>query len=213
MKTDELIGLLATDTAPVPRQVGERRLVVALGAGVLLGVAWVLAQFGLRGDLAQVAGTAPFALKVAMPLAVAALGAAAVFRLGHPGMRLGALGVGLGLPVLLLWLWAVWVWAGADPTQRDSLLWGSTWRVCSSNVAITALPMLALALWYLRGLAPTRPGWAGAAAGWLAGGVGAAAYALHCPEMDAPFLAVWYVLGMLVPTALGALIGSRVLRW
>ena len=46
--------------------------------------------------------------------------------------------------------------------------------------------------------------WAGAAAGWLAGGVGAAAYALHCPEMDAPFLAVWYVLGMCVPTALGA---------
>ena len=107
-------------------------------------------------------------------------------------------------PVLLLWAWAVWVWAGAEPAQRSDLLWGSTWRVCSSNVAITALPMLALALWYLRGLAPTRPGWAGAAAGWLAGGVGAAAYALHCPEMDAPFLAVWYVLGMCVPTALGA---------
>ncbi len=213
MKTDELIGLLAADTAPVQRHVGERRLAVALGAGVLLGVAWVLAQFGLRADLAQVAGTAPFAIKVAMPLAVAVLGAAAVFRLGHPGMRLGALRTGLGLPVLLLWAWAVWVWAGAEPAQRSDLLWGSTWRVCSFNVAMTALPMLALALWHLRGLAPTRPGWAGAAAGWLAGGVGAAAYALHCPEMDAPFLAVWYVLGMLVPTALGALVGPRVLRW
>ena len=213
MKTDDLIGLLAADTAPVQRHVGERRLAVALGAGVLLGVAWVLAQFGLRADLAQVAGTAPFAIKVAMPLAVAVLGALAVFRLGHPGMRLGALRTGLGLPVLLLWAWAVWVWAGAEPAQRSDLLWGSTWRVCSFNVAMTALPMLALALWYLRGLAPTRPGWAGATAGWLAGGVGAAAYALHCPEMDAPFLAVWYVLGMLVPTALGALVGPRVLRW
>lgn len=213
MKTDELIGLLAADTTPVPRHEGERRLAVALGAGVVLGVAWVLAQFGLRADLAQVAGTAPFAIKVAMPLAVAVLGALAVFRLGHPGMRLGALGAGLVLPVLLLWVWAVWVWTGAEPAQRSSLLWGSTWRVCSFNVAMTALPMLALALWYLRGVAPTRPAWAGAAAGWLAGGVGAAAYALHCPEMDAPFLAVWYVIGMLVPTALGGLMGHRWLRW
>ncbi|MGH7340450.1 MAG: NrsF family protein, partial [Candidatus Rokuibacteriota bacterium] len=29
----------------------------------------------------------------------------------------------------------------------------------------------------------------------------------------APFLATWYVLGMLVPTALGAILGPLVLRW
>ncbi|MDP3521721.1 MAG: DUF1109 domain-containing protein [Hydrogenophaga sp.] len=213
MKTDDLIGLLAADTAPVPRHVGERRLALALGGGGLAALAWVLLVYGLRTDLAQVAGTLPFVIKLAMPLAVAVLGAAAVFRLGHPGMRLGTLGRLLGLPVLLLWVWAVWVWSGAEPTQRDTLLWGDTWRVCSINVALTALPVLALALWYLRGLAPTNPAWAGAAAGWLAGGVGAAAYALHCPEMDAPFLAVWYVIGMLVPTALGAIAGPRLLRW
>lgn len=213
MKTNELIGLLAADTAPVPRHAGEHRLALALGGGVLLAVVWVQMKFGLRSDLAQVAGTAAFVVKVATPLAVAVLGAAGVFRLGHPGMRLGRLGAWLAAPVLLLWLWAVLVWAGADPVQRGPLLWGYTWRVCSVNVALTALPMLALALWYLRGMAPTRPMWAGAAAGWLAGGVGAAAYALYCPEMDAPFLAVWYVLGMLVPTALGALAGPRLLRW
>jgi hypothetical protein len=213
MKTEDLIGLLAADTAPVRRHAGEQRLALALGGGVLAAVAWVLLVYGLRTDLAQVAGSVPFVLKVAMPLAVAVLGAVAVFRLGHPGMRLGGLRLGLVLPVLLLWLWALWVWSGAAPAQRDTLLWGDTWRVCSLNVALTALPVLALALWCLRGLAPTRPAWAGAAAGWLAGGVGAAAYALHCPEMDAPFLAVWYVLGMLVPTALGAVAGQRLLRW
>jgi hypothetical protein len=213
MKTDDLIDLLTADTTPVPRHVGEQRLALTLGGGALLALAWVLGSYGLRADLAQVAGTLPFVIKVAMPLAVAVLGAAAVFRLGHPGMRLGTLGGLLGLPVVLLWGWALLVWSGAEPTQRDTLLWGDTWRVCSINVALTALPVLALAFWYLRGLAPTRPAWAGAAAGWLAGGVGAAAYALHCPEMDAPFLAVWYVLGMLVPTALGALAGPRLLRW
>ena len=43
--------------------------------------------------------------------------------------------------------------------------------------------------------------------------LGALAYALHCPEMAAPFLAVWYLAGMSVPTLAGAWLGPRVLRW
>jgi hypothetical protein len=67
--------------------------------------------------------------------------------------------------------------------------------------------------WALRGLAPTRPVLTGAAAGWLAGAMAAMVYSLHCPEMEAPFLAVWYVLGMLASAGLGALAGTRLLRW
>ncbi len=213
MKTDELIGLLAADASPVPAHQGEQRLAAAVAAGAVLALLWVLTVLGPRADLAAVATSAPFIAKVGMPLMVAVAGGLAVFRLAHPGMRLGALGVWALLPVLLLWTVAVSVWVGTAPGERAALLWGQTWRVCSLNVALTALPVLLLAFWYLRGMAPTRPGWAGAAAGWLAGGVGAAAYAVHCPEMDAPFLAVWYVLGMAVPTLLGALAGLRWLRW
>jgi hypothetical protein len=36
---------------------------------------------------------------------------------------------------------------------------------------------------------------------------------VHCPEMAAPFLGFWYILGMLIPTAVGALLGNRLLRW
>ena len=68
-------------------------------------------------------------------------------------------------------------------------------------------------LWALRGAAPTRLAWAGAGAGLLAGALGALAYALHCPEMAAPFLAVWYLAGMALPTLAGAWLGPRVLRW
>lgn len=213
MNTDELIGLLAADTTPVPARAGERRLVAAVAGGAVLALLWVLTTLGPRADLAAVATSAPFAAKLGVPLMVAVAGGLAVFRLAHPGMRLGPLLVWAALPVLLLWTVAVWVWIGTAAGDRAALLWGQTWRVCSFNVAVTALPVLVLALWYLRGMAPTRPGWAGAAAGWLAGGVGAAAYALHCPEMDAPFLAVWYVLGMAVPTVLGAVAGRRWLRW
>ena len=47
----------------------------------------------------------------------------------------------------------------------------------------------------------------------MAGGAGAAVYALHCPELAAPFLAVWYVAGIALPVLVGAAIGPRLLRW
>jgi hypothetical protein len=39
------------------------------------------------------------------------------------------------------------------------------------------------------------------------------AYALYCPEMAAPFVAIWYLLGMLIPAAAGAVLGPLLLRW
>ena len=47
----------------------------------------------------------------------------------------------------------------------------------------------------------------------IAAVVATAVYALHCPEMAAPFLATWYLAGMLIPTVAGALLGPRLLRW
>jgi hypothetical protein len=38
-------------------------------------------------------------------------------------------------------------------------------------------------------------------------------YALHCPEVEAPFLAVWYVGGMALPVLAGAALAHRLLRW
>ena len=45
------------------------------------------------------------------------------------------------------------------------------------------------------------------------GAVAALAYALYCDEMQAPFLAIWYVLGMGIPAAVGWVVGPRLLRW
>jgi hypothetical protein len=49
--------------------------------------------------------------------------------------------------------------------------------------------------------------------GLLAGAAGATVYAIHCPELAAPFLGTWYVIGIAIPTVLGSLLGPRVLRW
>ena len=144
-------------------------------------------------------------------LALAAL--IATERLARPGMRLGLVWAALAAPVLVLWLVAAVVLINAAPEQRAYLILGETWKSCPFNIALIALPLLAATLWAMKGLAPTRLALAGASAGLLAGALSALVYALHCPESTAPFLAIWYVLGIAIPTLAGALSGPRVLRW
>ena len=115
--------------------------------------------------------------------------------------------------VLVMRLLAASVLMGADPPQRAQLFFGETWTSCPLLVALLSAPVFVASFWAMRGLAPTRLGLAGAAAGLLSGAIGALVYCLHCPEMAAPFLGLWYLIGMLIPTALGALIGPRLLRW
>ena len=62
-------------------------------------------------------------------------------------------------------------------------------------------------------MAPTHLRRAGALAGFASGASAALVYALHCPELAAPFIGTWYVLGMLIPTLAGALLGERLFRW
>jgi len=93
------------------------------------------------------------------------------------------------------------------------LVLGHSSRVCAYLVTVTALPTLAAIFWALRQLAPTRLALAGAGAGLFAGAVGAFVYSFHCTEGAAPFIAIWYTLGIAVVTALGAALGPRLLRW
>jgi hypothetical protein len=65
----------------------------------------------------------------------------------------------------------------------------------------------------MRQLAPTRPILAGGCAGLLAGAAGAWVYAFHCNESAAPFMAIWYTLGIAAAGLLGAATGRWVLRW
>jgi hypothetical protein len=103
--------------------------------------------------------------------------------------------------------------AQAPPEAHHALLMGHSAMFCPWRILVIGLPVLAGAVWAVRGLAPTRLGLAGLFAGAAAGGIGAAIYAIACNETSAPFLAIWYTLGIVILTALGALTGSRLLRW
>ena len=213
MKTDDLVAMLATGAAPAPRRAAGRRLALAVLAGVPLSFAILLAEYGVRRDLVQAMFWPMFWVKVLFPLCIAAAAFVTVQRLARPGVRVRRAWIGMALPVLAVWVMAAVAWFNASAQDRMPLLMGESWRVCALSIGLMALPVFAAAMLALKSLAPTRPALAGAAAGGLAGGVGAAVYALHCMELTAPFLAVWYVSGIAVPVVLGALLGPRLLRW
>ena len=76
-----------------------------------------------------------------------------------------------------------------------------------------AAPIIPFVPIHQAGLGASVVAGATGAAGRLAGGVGALVYTLHCPELEAPFLGVWYVIGMAIPAVIGAALGPRLLRW
>ncbi len=213
MKTDDLVTLLAAQAQPVPRNAATHQLGLALAAALPLSVAIMAWFYGPRPGLLDSLGGAMAWIKILLPASIGAAAFVAVQRLARPGVRVRGAWAGMLAPLLVLWAMGLVVWLGAAPEARPALLWGSTWRTCVFNITLISAPLFVAAFVALRGLAPTRPALAGAAAGALASGVGAAVYALHCPELGAPFLAVWYVLGMAVPVALGAWLGPRLLRW
>lgn len=213
MKTDELVNLRAAGVVPEPGNTVKRRVAVALRWGVPGAVLLLILMLGIRTDLAQAGSEFMFWIKQAFAAGLAPAGLVAAERLARPGMRLGFVWAARALPVLAVWLIAAVVLVNAAPAQRTDLVLGVTWKTCPLNIALISLPLFAATLWAMKGLAPTRLALAGASAGLLAGALAPLVYALHCPESTAPFLAVWYVLGIAIPTLAGAVLGPRVLRW
>ena len=213
MKTEDLIAALAAGVEPVDPRAPRRRLLLAALAGATLALPLMIVLLGFNPLLAQAAQTPMFWIKLAF-VAIAAVAAFALLRrLATPGARLRRSAIALALPFVVLWLLAATVLAATAASDRLPLVLGSTWSACPLNIALLSAPAFALTLWALRTLAPTRLPLAGAVAGVLAGSLGSTVYTLHCPEMAAPFIGVWYVLGMLLPAVAGALLGRFVLRW
>jgi hypothetical protein len=213
MDTDRLVAMLARDAEPVARGASGRRFAAALLAGGVAAVVLMLALLGLRPDLREAVDDAMFWVKLGVPTLLLVSGFAACTRLGQPGSRLGSAAAVLLLPIAAIWLLAALALASAPPSARVALVLGDSSAACVVSIAMLAAPTFIAAFWAMKGLAPTRPALAGAFSGLLAGAAGALVYALHCPEMAAPFIATWYLLGIAGPAIVGALLGPALLRW
>ena len=213
MNTDRLIEMLATHAEPVEAGIASRRFVVALGAGTLGALLLLIAVFGFNPALARYLVLPAFWTKLAFAAVVAVGGIVATARLARPGAAVGAFQWWPLAALVGIWLLALESLAAAEPGAREALVLGATWRSCPFNIALLSVPVFIGCVWALKQLAPTRLRLAGAAAGLAAGGLAALVYGLHCPELAAPFIAVFYVLGVLIPVAVGFAFGPRLLRW
>src|SRR6185312_13589046 len=212
MDTDQLIKTLAADNAHRPRPVGFV-LALALLAAAPVSILMFVAELGVRPDVMTAMHNPFFDLKFAVTLALAAAAIAISLHLSRPEASLRGLVWLLAIPAGLLVAGISGEMMMPQRLPMMTRLVGNNSKVCMAAVPLMSLPLLAAALIGLRHGAPTRPALEGAMAGLLSAGLAATLYASHCTDDSPLFVATWYTLGAALMTAIGALLGSRVLRF
>jgi hypothetical protein len=212
METDQLIRILAADSAHRARPVGFV-LVLALLSAAPLSVAIFFAGLGVRPDVMTAMHDPFFDLKFVVTLALAIPAIAISLHLSRPEASLRG------------WVWLLLIPVGflvggiasemMMPQRLPMMarLVGSNSRVCLTAIPLMSLPLLAASLFGLRHGAPARPAVAGAIAGLMSAGLAATLYAAHCTDDSPLFVATWYTIAAAMVTAIGALAGSKVLRF
>ena len=211
MDTDRLIRTLAEDKHRA-RPVGFA-LMLALIAAAPVSLLMFFTELGIRPDVMTAMRNPFFDLKFAVTLALVVAAIAVSLHLSRPEASLRGFGWLLLIPAGIL---TAGIGGEMMMPQRLPMMTrmvGSNSRVCLTAIPLMSLPLLAAALTGLRHGAPTRPAVAGAIAGLLSAGLAATLYASHCTDDSPLFVATWYTIATALVTAIGALAGSRVLRF
>ena len=209
MRTDDLIRGLASEPSPRPGWSLEVRLALACAIGFAALLSVVLAWLGLRPEPSALM-TATGALKIVGTVAIAGAAFRVACRLSRPGTA-AICPVSAALILVAIGA-AVAAFAESGPTLLFGVFFASVFN-CIETIALLAIVPLAASLAVLKAGAPTRPGAAGAAAGLLSGGLAAAAFALYCPVDNPVYVVLGYGTAITLLGALGAAVGSRLLRW
>jgi hypothetical protein len=212
METDQLIRTLAADNAHRAQPVGFV-LTLALLAAAPVSVAMFFAGLGVRPDVMTAMHNPLFDLKFAVTLALAIPAIAISLHLSRPEASLHGWAWLLLIPAGLLVAGISGEMMMPQRLPMMTRLVGHNSRVCMLAITVFSLPLLAGALVGLRHGAPARPAVAGAIAGMLSAGLAATMYASHCTDDSPLFVATWYTIATALVTAIGALLGSRVLRF
>ena len=212
MDTDQLIKTLAADNAHHARPVGFV-LGLALLAAAPVSLLMFFAELGVRPDVMTAMHNPFFNLKFAVTLALAAAAITVALHLSRPEASLRGFVWLFMVPAGLLIAGISGEMMLPQRLPMMTRLVGSNSKVCMTAVPIRSLPLLAASLIGLRHGAPSRPALEGAMAGLLSAGLAATIYASHCTDDSPLFVATWYTLSAALVTAVGALVGSRVLRF
>ena len=212
MDTDRLIKTLAADNDYRSRSVAWM-LAVAMVFAVPVSSAIFMMRLGPRADISQAMSNPFFELKFVIVIALAIAATAVVLRLAQPAAAVGRLNWLFVIPAAL-----IGIGVATDLLMPQQLSWssrmiGSNSMICLSAIPLLSAPLLFAALAALRHGAATRPALSGAFAGLLSAGLAATLYASHCFDDSPLFVVTWYSIAIGGVTAIGAFVGSRVLKF
>jgi hypothetical protein len=212
MDINELIKALAADTRP-PAVSLSSVWWGAAGLAIILAAAAFFAMLGPRPDVAAAAETLRFLFKfvVTITLAVSAFGLArALSRPGETWRK--AMPYLAAAPALIAMAVIVEIVVLPPGTRADKLIGTNSMR-CLTYIPLIGIGPLAIFLLALRHGAPTRPAFAGAVAGLVAGGIAATFYAAQCTDDSPLFVATWYTVAIAGLALIGAAAANRFARW
>jgi hypothetical protein len=215
MTTDELIAALARSADKAGPKPLYRRIEIALVLGFLVGLVLLKLTMGFRPDIGVAAPMV--ALKAGFSALIATFAGGVALRLARPVSVHEKLVFRLWVPLVIVAIAAIAIGVvtmmAAAPGDRFAAFTGGGFPWCIILIPVFGLPTALLLVWALREAAPTRLALAGAAIGALSGGIGAMIYAMFCSVDSVTFVTIWYVVGIGLAAALGALAGTRLLRW
>jgi hypothetical protein len=212
MDTDQLIRTLAADNAYRARPVGFV-LALLLLAAAPVSLLMFFAELGVRPDVMTAVHNPFFDLKFAVTLALAAAAITVALHLSRPQASLRGFVWLFMVPAGLLIAGISGEMMMPQRLPMMTRMIGSNSKVCMTAVPMMSLPLLAASLIGLRHGATTRPALEGAMAGLLSAGLAATIYASHCTDDSPLFVAAWYTLSAALVTVIGALVGSKVLKF
>jgi hypothetical protein len=188
-------------------------LALALLVATPISLAILFAGLGVRPDFVAALRSPFFDLKFAVTLTLGISALAISLHLSRPQASLHGWGWLLLIPAGFLVGGIASEMLLPQRLPAMTRLVGSNSRICLTAIPLMSLPLLGAALIALRHGAPARPTTTGAIAGLLSAGLAATLYASHCTDDSPLFVATWYGIATALVAAIGALAGSRLLRF
>jgi hypothetical protein len=212
MRTEDLIKALDADTGSKAMPLHSAWWMAAAAAAAIAAVVFFF-TIGPRPDIMIAMHTVRFLLKFVFTIVLAVTAFGLIRALSTPGASTArAVAWMAAAPLLVAVAVALELFMVPEPMWGTRMV-GSNMMICMGFIPLIGIGPLAVFLWMLRYGAPTRPVFAGAVAGLLAGGLAATFYAAHCFDDSPLFVATWYTIAIAVLAGLGALGGRFFVRW
>jgi hypothetical protein len=214
VKTDDLIDVLSTNFEAADRGKLWRALAGALTVGAAVAFGAMLVVLGARADAIDTAQLAFILTKLLFALSVIAIATILLIKHARPMAERHKTLLLLVVPFVAIAIGAVLTIVSVPWLSWGEMIFGKEWLTCLIFIPFFAAAPFGALVWAVRATgAPTDLARTGAIVGLLAGGIGAAAYAFHCPDDSLPFVAVWYGATIALCTFIGAKFGPWLLRW